>query len=195
MDQQEQKDGERCVQERLIDELTLRGLGRPTGLTMKAFDDMLRGLCQKLAHMTPENLDALAEVAAAKPSGKDRDRFPIANDILEWARDSSATHSAASNGSAWATIDATISASRAGALRPGNVSTRHPNTPAAAILASIPTPRRAPPDVAPISSRSILAHSDANAQCNSRSMSISRRIVIDPICQILALLLGAAAGL
>lgn len=87
MDQQEQKDGERCVRERLIDELTLRGLGRPTGLTVKAFDDMLRGLCQKLAHMTPENLDALAEVAAAKPSGKDRDRFPIANDILEWARE------------------------------------------------------------------------------------------------------------
>lgn len=43
------------------------------------------GLCQRLAYMTEINLAALEEQVAAAPAGKDRDRLPIANVILEWA--------------------------------------------------------------------------------------------------------------
>jgi hypothetical protein len=46
---------------------------------------MLGDLCARLAYMTPDNLAALEEMAAGHPGGKERDRFPIANQILEWA--------------------------------------------------------------------------------------------------------------
>lgn len=85
MEAADQKTGERNVRERLIDPLLLRGLSKPGGLTKDAFDAMLEDLCQRLAYMEPLNLDALAEQVAANPAGKDRDRLPIANRILEWA--------------------------------------------------------------------------------------------------------------
>lgn len=85
MEAVEQKTGERQVRERLIDPLLKRGLSKPGGLTKDAFEAMLEDLCQRLAYMEPLNLDALAEQVAANPAGKERDRLPIANRILEWA--------------------------------------------------------------------------------------------------------------
>lgn len=85
MDATQQHEGERRVRELLIEPLMRRGLAKPSSLNAAAFEAMLREMAQKLAYMAPGNLMALEEVAAARPSGKDRDRFPICNDILTWA--------------------------------------------------------------------------------------------------------------
>lgn len=85
MDATHQNEGERRVRDLLIDPLMRRGLAKPAALKAEAFGAMLREVAQKLAYMTPLGLQALEEVAAARPSGKERDRFPICNDILTWA--------------------------------------------------------------------------------------------------------------
>ena len=85
MDSAEQADGEKRVKALLIDALERRGLAKPSSLTRAQYDEMVRGLCQKLAYMAEDSLAALEEQAAASPGGKDRDRMPIANLILEWA--------------------------------------------------------------------------------------------------------------
>lgn len=69
----------------LIEGLERRGLARPSNLNRVQYDAMAKDLCEKLAYMTDLNLAALEEQAAASPGGKDRDRMPIANKILEWA--------------------------------------------------------------------------------------------------------------
>jgi hypothetical protein len=69
----------------LIKPLQRRGLAKPGSLTKVQFDEMVKDLCARLAYMTGPNLMALEEQAASNPGGKDRDRFPIANRILEWA--------------------------------------------------------------------------------------------------------------
>ncbi|MCA0848323.1 hypothetical protein [Salipiger thiooxidans] len=56
-------------------------------MTRDEFDAMLDSLCAKLAYMSEPNLGALEEVAAGMASGKSRDRFPIAQRILERAGD------------------------------------------------------------------------------------------------------------
>ena len=85
MDSSEQAAGEKRVRVALIDPLLNLGLGKPSTVTAKQFDDMVSNLCQRLAYMSDLNLSALAEVVAANPGGKDQDRFPIANKILAWA--------------------------------------------------------------------------------------------------------------
>lgn len=85
MDSAEQADGEKRVKALLIDPLERRGLAKPSSLTRAQYDEMVRGLCQKLAYMAEDSLAALEEQVAASPAGKDRDRMPIANLILEWA--------------------------------------------------------------------------------------------------------------
>lgn len=85
MDAQEQAEGEKRVQAVLIDGLLRRGLVKPGHVTAAQFADMLEGLRAKLAYMTAENLAALEEAVAAMPAGKARDRFPIANVILDQA--------------------------------------------------------------------------------------------------------------
>lgn len=87
MDSAAQKAGEVRVQEKLIDPLIRLGLAKPSTLTVAQFSDMLCGLCQYLAYMTADNLSELVDKVSANPGGKDRDRFPIANKILPWARD------------------------------------------------------------------------------------------------------------
>lgn len=71
----------------LVDPLRRRGLARPTTLNRSEFDAMISDMCAKLAYMTDLNLSALEEQAANNPGGKSKDRFPIANAILEWAAD------------------------------------------------------------------------------------------------------------
>lgn len=85
MDSEHQAAGEKRVREYLIDPLKRRGLAKPTSLTRGEFALMVDDLCRRLAYMTPANLAALEEQAACNPGGKERDRFPIANAILEWA--------------------------------------------------------------------------------------------------------------
>lgn len=85
MDAQEQAEGERRVRRVLIEPLMQRGLAKPSSLTKAQFDEMVVGLCQRLAYMSEVNLAALEEQVAASPSGKEKDRMPIANSILEWA--------------------------------------------------------------------------------------------------------------
>lgn len=85
MDEAGQREGERRVRELLVKPLKARGLAKPSSLTIAAFEDMVDGLCQKLAYMEAGSLEALEEMAASNPGGKARDRFPIANDLLTWA--------------------------------------------------------------------------------------------------------------
>lgn len=85
MDSAEQENGERRVKGVLIDPLMRRGLTKPASLTKAQFGDMVEDLCARLAYMTDANLMALEEQAAANAGGKEKDRFPIGQRILEWA--------------------------------------------------------------------------------------------------------------
>jgi hypothetical protein len=85
MDSTEQKMAEKRVREILIEPLERRGLARPASLTRVQFEAMVADLCARLAYMSPANLAALEEQVAANPAGKDRDRLPIGNKILDWA--------------------------------------------------------------------------------------------------------------
>lgn len=85
MDATEQAKREKRVDELLVRPLLRRGLGRPTTVNAAMFDVMVSDLKQRLAYMTDQNLAALEEVVAATPGGPQRDRFPIANTILEQA--------------------------------------------------------------------------------------------------------------
>jgi hypothetical protein len=85
MDSAEQANGEKRVKGVLIDPLMRRGLAKPTSLTKAQFGDMMEDLCARLAYMTDANLMALEEQVAANAGGKERDRFPIGQRILEWA--------------------------------------------------------------------------------------------------------------
>lgn len=85
MDRVEQAAGEKRVRQVLIDQLLKRGLAKPSSVTKAQFEDMVEDLCARLAYMTPANLAALEEQVAANPAGRDGDRFPIGNKILEWA--------------------------------------------------------------------------------------------------------------
>ena len=87
MDTKDQAQGEARVQALLIDPLTRLGLARPTPLTIRDFEAMQREICQRLAYMTAEGLEALAEIALNNPGGKDGDRFPLAIKLLSWAAD------------------------------------------------------------------------------------------------------------
>ncbi|TFL16419.1 hypothetical protein [Jannaschia formosa] len=87
MDGKAQAEGEARVRRVLVEGLLRRGLAKPGSLTRDAFEAMLGDLCAKLAYMTDANLAALEEVAARNASGKDRDRFPIAQRILDMAAD------------------------------------------------------------------------------------------------------------
>ncbi|WP_208348728.1 hypothetical protein [Pseudaestuariivita rosea] len=83
MNRQDQAAGEARVRQVLIDPLLQRGLMKPSTMTKPAFEKMLNGLCAKLAYMAEDKLAALEEEAAQLAGGKERDRFPIANRILE----------------------------------------------------------------------------------------------------------------
>lgn len=85
MDSAAQAAGEKQVKGLLIEPLLRRGLAKPSSLTKAQFDEMADDLCARLAYMNAANLMALEEQVAANPGGKDKDRFPIANRILEWA--------------------------------------------------------------------------------------------------------------
>lgn len=87
MESADQKSGEKRVMDLLISPLEMRGLMRPTGLSVAQFEASKKDLCARLAYMADENLMALEEQAGANPSGKDGDRFPIANNIRKWAAD------------------------------------------------------------------------------------------------------------
>lgn len=85
MDSAAQAAGERRVRAVLIEPLGRRGLAKPASLTKAQMEEMLEDVCRKLAYMSALNLAALEEHVAANPGGKDRDRLPIAQRILEAA--------------------------------------------------------------------------------------------------------------
>lgn len=87
MDSIEQANGEKRVRDILVEGLLKRGLAKPSRLTKDQFEASVDDLCKRLAYMTPANLAALQEVAAARPGGKLRDQMPIANAILDMASD------------------------------------------------------------------------------------------------------------
>lgn len=87
MDETAQASGERRVRDKLVKPLQRRGLARPASLTVAAFEEMCADLCKRLAYMSDLGLEALEEMAASQPSGKDKDRFPIGQKILGWAGD------------------------------------------------------------------------------------------------------------
>lgn len=85
MDSHEQAKGEKRVRQLLVEPLLKRGLVKSSSLTKLQFENMVEDLCARLAYLSPANLMALEEQAAGNPGGKDKDRFPIAQRILEWA--------------------------------------------------------------------------------------------------------------
>lgn len=85
MDSAEQAEGEKRVKRLLIEPLMKRGLAKPSTLTKAGFEDMVKDLCSRLAYMTDQSLLALEDQCAGNAGGKEKDRFPIANHILEWA--------------------------------------------------------------------------------------------------------------
>ena len=85
MDSAAQADGEKRVKQFLIVPLQRRGLAKPSTLTKGQFEDMVKDLCARLAYMTEQNLQALEDQCAGNAGGKGKDRFPIANHILDWA--------------------------------------------------------------------------------------------------------------
>jgi hypothetical protein len=87
MDAEQQAAGEKRVREHLIDPLLGLGLARPSKLRVAAFETMLKTLAQALAYMGEADLVVLRERAARSPGGKDRDQFPLALHILDWAKD------------------------------------------------------------------------------------------------------------
>ena len=87
MNAEEQAQGEKRVMRLLVEPLKRRGLVRPSTLTVAGFEEMVDDMCARLAYMAEASLLALEEQVAANPGGKDKDRFPIANQILSWAAD------------------------------------------------------------------------------------------------------------
>ncbi len=85
MDSAEQAEGQKKVRRLLVDPLQRRGLVKPSAMTKDQFGDMLDDLCARLAYMSETNLAALEEEAATMASGKAKDRFPIAQHILDRA--------------------------------------------------------------------------------------------------------------
>ncbi|AGT07894.1 hypothetical protein JCM7686_0785 [Paracoccus aminophilus JCM 7686] len=85
MNSEEQAQGEKRVLRLLVEPLKRRGLAKPSSLTVADFEEMVRDMCARLAYMSDGSLMALEEQVAASPGGKDRDRFPISNQILQWA--------------------------------------------------------------------------------------------------------------
>lgn len=85
MDAKAQAEGAKRVRHCLVDPLMRRGLVKPASLTKAQFAEMVDDLCARLAYMTEPGLRALEEHAAQRPAGRDKDRLPIANDILKWA--------------------------------------------------------------------------------------------------------------
>ena len=85
MDEKAQREGERRVQQVLIDPLEDLGLAKPSTMVKAQFEEMKRKLCQKLAYMTTEGLVELRGWCEDHPGGKDGDRFPIALKILKKA--------------------------------------------------------------------------------------------------------------
>lgn len=71
----------------MIEPLLALGLTKPGTMRKAQFETMLRTLEQTLAHMGVEDLTELRERAAAHPGGKERDRFPLALNILAWAKE------------------------------------------------------------------------------------------------------------
>lgn len=85
MDSVEQAEGQKRVRQLLVEPLKRRGLVKPSAMTKDQFSDMLDDLCARLAYMSEANLGALEEEAATMASGKNKDRFPIAQHILDRA--------------------------------------------------------------------------------------------------------------
>jgi hypothetical protein len=85
MDSVEQAEGQKRVRRLLVEPLQRRGLVKPPAMTKEQFSDMLDDLCARLAYMSEANLGALEEEAATMASGKSKDRFPIAQHILNRA--------------------------------------------------------------------------------------------------------------
>lgn len=83
MNSAEQAAGEKRVRQLLIEPLLRRGLAKPGSLSKQGFADMQDELCAKLAYMSDLNLAALEEEMAGKAGGKEKDRFPVGNKILE----------------------------------------------------------------------------------------------------------------
>jgi len=87
MNSEDQAAGEKRVQDVLITPLQRLGLSRPSGKTVAEFSEMVSDLCSRLAYMSELNLQALVVDVTAKRAGKNKDRFPITADILDWATD------------------------------------------------------------------------------------------------------------
>jgi hypothetical protein len=85
MDAREQHEGEKRVSEYLIQPLIRLGLVKPNGMTVAQFEEMQGELRGKLAYMSMLNLQALQEQVAGMGGGRNRDKFPIAANILKLA--------------------------------------------------------------------------------------------------------------
>lgn len=85
MDDEALKAGKARVQEHLIEPLEVLGMQRAPRATLGQHEAFLEGLKGRLAYMSADGLQALAEVVEANGEGKRRDRWPSGMQIMKWA--------------------------------------------------------------------------------------------------------------
>lgn len=85
MEGAELKEGRQRVADLLIEPLTRKGMIRPAGMKADAFGAMCETLKSRLAYMSPDKLQALAEVVEVNATGKARNRWPREVTVCNWA--------------------------------------------------------------------------------------------------------------
>lgn len=85
MDSKSQAEGEKRVMELLFDPLHAIGLAKPSTVTNPQFAEMKKVVSAKLAYMTAENLEALAESIQNDDGVIDKGRMPIGAKIVKMA--------------------------------------------------------------------------------------------------------------
>lgn len=86
MESEALKAGKDRIRQHLIDPLARQGMKRAGGLTVAQHEAAMEGLAARLAYLTVENIEALAEVVSTKGAGKNKDRWPPELVICNWAR-------------------------------------------------------------------------------------------------------------
>jgi hypothetical protein len=86
MEGEELREGKARVAVCLIAPLMDAGMQRKRGVSLEAHDKAMASLCACLAHMSAENLQALAEVVEIHAGGPNKNTWPDVVSVKNWAR-------------------------------------------------------------------------------------------------------------
>lgn len=78
--------GRAAVRARLVDVLDRAGMVRHRDKTVEAHREWIARLCDRLAYLSPQNLDVLAAEMVTRGQGRGRNEWPSEVLILTWAR-------------------------------------------------------------------------------------------------------------